>query len=140
MVNILKEIYNEILTGTVIVPPETGGIIGCRDGVITDFFRDNGIGAFNTRYYPDINKLNSKIKKWADKDIMFCGVYHSHHNDDLLLSKADTEYISCILSVCSDYTDELYFPLVFPGKDIIFFSAKLNNGLVVINNEEKNIL
>ena len=38
--NILKKTYNCILNMTPHVPPETGGIIGGRNGIITDFCAD----------------------------------------------------------------------------------------------------
>ena len=74
---------------------ESGGIIGGKDGVVTEFFFD-GIGDSN-EYVPNIKKLNSVIQSWDDQSIDFLGVVHSHRCKPEL-SFADVEYARSIVT------------------------------------------
>lgn len=71
---ILKRIYEEIISTIKPAPPETGGILGGINGIVTKFVFDSGIKTKNTGcYYPDIQKLNSVLSEWNYNDVEFYG-------------------------------------------------------------------
>lgn len=121
---ISRELYSEILHSTENPPPESGGILGGHDGIITAFVSDKGkkIDA-SYKYEPDIAVLNETIDKWLREDVDFMGVYHSHPKNQEKLSAADIEYINKIMKSVKGYTNRLYFPLVIPKEKMICFYA-----------------
>lgn len=132
--NILRKIYNQILLYTPDMPPESGGIIGGVNEIITIFYADAGACSNENKYTPDIHKLNSIIDKWSSKGIEFYGIYHSHYISGTVLSASDKEYISRILSNTS--YNSLYFPIVFPKKNIISYKAELKNNKTIFSREK----
>ena len=66
----------------------------------------------------------------------FCGIYHTHYPGDKELSIADEEYIRAILIACQDSANVLYFPLVFPGKEMIIYKAVSYNSEIIISGED----
>ena len=95
-------------------PPECGGILGQRNGIITDFCFDRKGDSLS--YSPDCEFLNAQIEKWASDGIEFAGIAHSHPFGQELLSAEDIRYIKRILQ--SNNREEnnrtLYFPVVIP--------------------------
>ena len=137
MVKIQSEVYNGILNTTPFPSRETGGILGCLNGVVTSYIPDNGMDDGKIgKYVPSIPYLNEQIRLWYDQNIMFCGIYHTHFEGDIKLSGGDILYINNILKRFQPYKDNLLFPLVFPQKEIIFYGAKLQNGIVKIYDED----
>lgn len=137
MVRIREAIYYKILFDTPILPPETGGILGSENCIITSYMPDKGV--YNGKigqYVPTISILNKQIQEWYDQNIMFCGIYHTHYEGDIRLSGGDILYIESILRQFQPYVDSLLFPLVFPKKEIIFYSAKLQEGHINVIDEE----
>ncbi len=121
---ILKEIYNEVVFSTPYPPPESGGLLGGRNGTVTLFVGDNGCNSKTLyKYEPNTVFLNKTINAWLCNDIDFMGIYHSHPYKCETLSNADIEYIRKIMKSVSGYTDRLYFPLVIPKKKIIGYYA-----------------
>ncbi len=138
--NILKKTYREILN-CVKVPPETGGILGKKHGIIRYFEFDKGLGNSETAIYiPDTQKLNNKIYEWENEGIEFCGIVHSHMQNQITLSSADKEYIDLILQSLSDFTNQLYFPIVIPGEQIISYKAIRKKDVVYIRKDKIKII
>lgn len=60
---IIKEIYDKIIE-LPIVPPESGGIIGGRFDVISDFeIIGSKTAPYSDLYIPDVTKINETIDK-----------------------------------------------------------------------------
>ncbi|MBQ8784707.1 MAG: hypothetical protein IJZ59_01515 [Alphaproteobacteria bacterium] len=119
-----QNVYHSLLNNTPLPPPETGGIIGGKDGIITCYFADKGESSCDFyRYYPNTNNLNNIISFWEKNNIDFMGIYHSHplRNDEL--SSADIKYINNIMNDIKDFKQKLYFPLVIPQTKLIGFCA-----------------
>lgn len=128
-------IYYQILDNCPCTPVEVGGIIGADDEVINHFAIDED-GFEYGRYSPNTEYLNQIISEWENKGISFWGIYHSHYPSGEKLSNADVEYIKAIMLSVGDYYKELYFPVVIPKKKIFSYKAKLNDGVVIISNDQ----
>lgn len=136
---VFENTYKEMLKKIKPAPPETGGIFGVIDGVVTDFVFDRGLIEAPCCYMPDVNMFNSVIEKWQEENIDFCGIIHSHMPHEKELSKGDVEYIGKILSCMPDGYSELYFPLIIDG-EIIPYKAKMSDVGIEIICEEIKIL
>lgn len=136
---ILSKVYNDILQNTPNLPTETGGLIGMENGIVSEYYKDIGISTEKIdQYIPNVNDLNRIIEKWNKENILFCRIYHSHYLGDMRLSKGDMQYIKSILKALQSITDRLYFPLVFPKKEILVFQAVICKSNVMIFH--KNII
>lgn len=138
---ISSAIYNVIINSTPDVPPETGGIVGGRNEIITEFYADGGVGNNpEFEYEPDTESFNRIIDEWQKSEVNFYGIYHSHRLCGKTLSNSDKKYISQIMTALKDYKTCLYFPLVFPKEKMICFKAELINGETVITSENIEIV
>lgn len=128
---ITESVYREIMCTIGCASPESGGILGVKDGVISDFcYDENSSGTGNT-YIPDLARLNTVLQLWHQTGVKFAGVIHSHPPDMRQLSYADIRYAMQIMN--ENYLCEVYFPLVFPDtKEIFFYNVSLS-GHVVLN-------
>lgn len=111
--------YNNIMDTVGAVSPETGGIVGGNDGVITNFYYD--INARNEEYtYTPSLDVNKVIREWSQYGIEFMGIIHSHPVDRQSLSSADIRYAHQIMQL--NGLKSIYFPLVIPevNKMIIY--------------------
>ncbi len=132
---ITKEIYNLILSEMPVVPPEAGGIIGSVDGIICTAVLDmKNTETKSAVYVPDIWFLNECISEWAEDNIQFEGIFHSHPYGQNYLSEADIEYIEKIMQELPENINRLYFPIVFPNQKIISFIAEKSNGIRILND------
>lgn len=131
------EIYNIIINSRTEKPPETGGILGEKNGVIIETYLDSGIQTANMcSYIPNVDMLNKIIKEWQEKGIMFSGVFHTHFWGVKTLSKTDKEYIYAIMKNMPKEIKGLYFPLVvMPEKEMICYRAELINEKLAIEIE-----
>lgn len=119
-------------------PPETGGILGGREGVVTDFLPDKGMpdGA-PCSYTPDTAFLNHAIAEWAEQGIDFMGIYHVHFGGAETLSLGDREYIFRIMRAMPGEVRCLYFPLVvMPLRKVIVYKAEDSDGEFTIEKDE----
>lgn len=141
MILIKKKVFDSILYNTPCPSPETGGIIGCKNNIITSYYPDKGIN--NNRadcYQLSTSLLNEILVTWINQKIQFCGIYHSHYEGDIQLSVGDLKYIKNILFHIRSYSDSLLFPLVFPKHKIIFYKARLQEETLFVLNEMFKII
>ena len=130
---ILRNVYDELLRACPKLPPETGGLIGGRNDIITAFMLDRP-GAHG-RYAPDVNILNKTIAEWQERDISFYGLWHSHCTGGDELSTPDIIYIKKIMQAMPGNITRLYFPLVFPGDKLLPFVATRSSDGVHIEKD-----
>lgn len=133
-IKILKEIYYKILFDTPALPPESGGIIGGKNNIISLFYADLGVKSNENEYCPDISKLNSIISQWSNQGIEFYGIYHSHYSSGTVLSINDKKYISKIL--INNPCNYLHFPIVFPKDKIISYKAEFKGKEIVFSRKK----
>lgn len=119
-----KELYQRILRRFPSVPPESGCILGAKDHIVCSFAYDRGSPRLDMAVYmPNVEALNQVIQRWASEGTQFCGLAHSHPCGQRSLSCSDIAYIHAIMRAMPAGIDQLYFPLVFPGEEIISFVA-----------------
>lgn len=128
---ITESVYQEIMGTIGSVLPESGGILGMKDGVISDFCYDENPSGTGNTYIPDLARLNSALQMWHQTGVEFAGVIHSHPSDMRQLSYADIRYAMQIMN--ANDLCEVYFPLVFPDTKEIFFYNVSSSGRVVLN-------
>lgn len=119
--NVLKKVYMGIVSSQNMVPPESGGIIGSKDGIVTVYVNDKGVQneTIMCGYFPDVNFLNEIILEWQNNGIKFMGIYHTHFFGVNTLSDGDKEYIQNIMKSMPKGMI-LYFPIVLmPEKTIV---------------------
>lgn len=134
---IVGAVFLELCDQLQIVPPEKGGIIGSKNGIVCTFFLDDGAArAERYAYVPNVNMLNDVIGQWAEKGICFAGMFHSHPHPQTELSIADREYILNIMEAMPDSILELHFPIIVPGVGMVGHLAKRWGGEVIIVPEE----
>ena len=138
---IKAKVYHDILYAFPAVPPESGCILGSRDGMIEWFAHDSGSLIQDAAVYtPDTRRLNGIIDQWAEEQIEFCGLAHSHPDGQDSLSGSDIVYIDAIMRAMPGSVKRLFFPLVFPGKKMIAFTAFWNRDKIEILSDEIIIL
>ena len=138
---IRKEIHKEIIEKTPSVPPESGGIIGGKNGIVECYQFDlhNKIQD-KAVYLPDIDFLNSIIEKWNKENIDFLGIFHSHPDNNYTLSEFDKTQITKIMESLSDCVKMLYFPIIIPEKSMNCYCAKFTCERKVIIASDELIL
>lgn len=94
---ITKRVWEEIIKTIGRSGLETGGILGCQGGVITDYYYDFHGKSFENEYYPDVYSINKVISVWTKNNISFCGLVHSHISTFRYLSYGDIVFIKDIL-------------------------------------------
>lgn len=128
------KIKNDIVIKLLLLPeapPERGGLIGGKNGVVTEFFLDESVGSTTEAIYePNIKMLNDVLANWFNNDIEFYGIVHSHPKNESELSSGDVEYIERIM-INSELGVERYFPLVLPGVIIPFVAVREESGLKI---------
>ena len=134
---IKTEVYSRILEHPKDTPPETGGILGGINDMITEYVFDEGLPTERAcRYVPDVDKLNRIISDWQAKGIDFKGMYHVHYFGVSTLSDNDRAYISEIMQAVSNSVTELYFPIVvMPRRKMVAYIASLKNGKLDIKED-----
>ena len=121
-------------------PPEQGGILGMKDGVISAFVLDNSEQKTESaEYSPNTQFLNRQIEKWADEEIEFCGILHSHPSGQTTLSGSDMEYIKELYHV-NPWLEKTYFPLIIDGCDMIIYAVEKSNGKIEVKRTQPEII
>ena len=110
---IKKEIYYSILTSVKDIPPESGGILGEKDGIIQFVVYDEGVKNEKLcSYAPNVEKLNVVIQKWQEEGILICGMFHTHFFGVETLSEGDVNYINMIMEQMPEEIKTLFFPII----------------------------
>ncbi|MBQ2446641.1 MAG: hypothetical protein II272_09410 [Oscillospiraceae bacterium] len=132
-----KHVYQSLLYTFLPVPPETGCILGSKNGVICEFEYDMGSQELMAAIYtPNVKRLNQVISDWRKRGIDFCGLAHSHPSLQRTHSANDISYIKTIMRSLPVSVDKLYFPLVFPNKDMVsFFALRGDTGIQILDDE-----
>lgn len=135
---IRKEVLSEIVHTIPFVPPETGGLIGGTDGIITCYVLDTGSALSNGYdiYAPDTSFLNRTIQQWNRQSINLYGLFHSHFPCGTRLSGEDEKYIGKIMRALPKHIDHLYFPIVLPREKMIVYRADRFDEHIMIVSED----
>lgn len=135
---ILKNVYDKIITAYPPAPPEHGGILGIKDGIICDYMHDSS----NTQsvyavYIPDTELFNRKIEKWMSEGTEFAGIVHSHIKDCRTLSSGDKEYITALFNSIPERIELLYFPVVTPhtGQMYSYAAVRTKDGITIMPDQ-----
>ncbi len=137
---ILSDVYEQIIQCPS-VPPEKGGILGMKNGVVCSYFFDNNISQSNSAVYiPNVDFLNAKIREWEKKGIAFSGIFHSHPKNQPELSADDIEYIKVIFQAMPASIKTLYFPVVLPNVELVSFKAIYQEDAVHILEDKIKII
>lgn len=132
--------YKEILSHYTSAPPERGGILGMKDGLVSDYIHDNTRPILNRAIYvPNTELLNRCIEEWAEKGIEFCGFVHSHPKGQNTLSGGDMEYIKLLYEV-NPQLKNTYFPLVLNGRELKVYSVERNGDDISIKPDSLEII
>lgn len=135
--HIKRTIYEQLLTCCPAFPPESGGILGGRNGVVTQFELDLGLTATRDDFYiPNVEYFNDVIAVWQTIGIAFYGILHTHPKNSKELSPADRAYIQSVMRAMPKTVDRLYFPLVFPQAGICAYNAIRNGNNIILNAED----
>jgi hypothetical protein len=139
-VKIQQEVFNKIFAVANSINLEIGGILGSsKNGIITDVVADIPENVVGCRfdYSPNIAFLNKQIENWAENDIEFLGLFHTHFSGSKNLSEADVEYIKAIMNVSRGLVEYLYFPLfTLPDNELTVYKAYFNDVDIVVDKEE----
>lgn len=137
---ILSEIYEKMVQSCS-VPPETGGIIGEKNGIVCSCFFDNCLPQ-NSRavYIPNVGLLNKVINEWSKSNIQFCGIFHSHPVNQPNLSADDLKYINIIFDRMPGFVNYLFFPIVIPKVKLIVFKAMRQKNKLNIYKDKITII
>jgi len=141
VMQIFERVVNDVINNCLSMPIETGGILGGKNNVITEFEFDKGT-AFSSinHYYPSVEKLDDCINNWQNDCIQFYGIVHSHLQEKRALSFGDKQYIQTIMSAMPTHIGFLYFPVVLPRKEIVSFKAmRSKNEIHIISTDIKII-
>lgn len=132
---ITDSILKNILSSFPSAPPEHGGIIGGKDGIVSVFCYDNAGPSEQAVYIPDTAYLNGVIEEWYRSGISFYGMVHSHMKNEHGLSTGDIRYIEAIMAK-TEPGEKLYFPIVLSGKIIPYAAIKTKTSV----NIEQDVL
>ena len=135
---ILSSLYTEILHCYSPVPPESGGIIGEKNGVVCRYYHDNSVDEHGM-YLPNTAKLECVIADWQTESIAFCGIIHNHFTAPTL-SGADRLYVEKILRSQTMAPPLLYFPIVWKNEKIYVYKAAMQQSGCRIEQEELVLL
>lgn len=91
-----KQVFSDVSATIGNAPAETGGMLGMRNGIISDFYFDKTADVNFRQYSPDSAACSRILNgEWYPNGIRFCGFVHSHAVDPLP-SESDTQYMQKI--------------------------------------------
>ena len=125
-------VYDEIIRTVGSTPPESGGILGVKGGVINSFFFDENRAEDGNTYTPNIGMLNDVLIKWHEYGAEFGGVIHSHPIDMQYLSYADKSYALHMMKI--NKLERVYFPLVIPENGRLLMYVVHGDGKIIKQN------
>ncbi|MCR5259004.1 MAG: hypothetical protein K6E40_12720 [Desulfovibrio sp.] len=126
----LRQLHDQILQEASPLPPETGGILGGRNGIVSVRLADPGLPSCRScNWTPDTVRLNSALAEWREEGIWFMGMYHVHFGNSCTLSKDDEDYIRRIMEAMPASIEILHFPVVsMPDRAMAVWSARNTDG------------
>lgn len=135
---IQKSIFEEIINTVPYVPPESGGIIGGTNQVVTHFVFDRGTNLSNgyDTYVPNTLFLNKTIQRWKKDGVDFYGLFHSHFPQGTRLSNGDKQYITQIMNAMPQGINSLYFPIILPRESMIVYRADKTDKNIYFASED----
>ncbi len=131
---ITNSVFKDILLSFPPAPPEHGGIIGGKNGIISVFCHDSVGPSEQAVYVPDVMFLNGVIEEWHRSGISFYGMIHSHMKNEPTLSEGDIKYIKAVMAEM-DIGEKLYFPIVLPGYIIPYVATKTVTSVNIVKEE-----
>lgn len=144
--NIVRNVYEQIINNAPTGPPESGGILGAdKEGNVQFAEFDEGVmnGKYSKRcfYAPNVKFLNICIKNWEKRGIEFCGIFHTHFHGVSSMSKGDERYVYQIMNAMPQMIEKLYFPIiVMPYKEMKAYCCLRENDKFKILCEEIKIV
>ena len=136
---IQKQILQELNKKIADMPPETGGILGSKNGVLIEKIvidRPNGIDKYCS-YAPNVDFLNQALETWQKRNICFMGVFHTHFFGVKTLSEGDKNYITLIMQSMPKSIESLYFPIyLLPDRELVCYCAVRKDEIVEIYKED----
>ena len=140
-IKIAASVYQRMMMDMPYPPPESGGILGSRDGVVCKIYLDQSQQSQTSLIYqPDIEQLNHQIQAWQQDGIRFAGMFHTHIAEEETLSGDDLAYIKRIVHVLPKGYGQLFFPIVIPNTKIIMYSATAHKRDVFVGQEDIEII
>ena len=133
--DISKKIIDKIYQFFQSCKRECGGILGGRDGIITEFVFDKGLCNKNVgTYVPNVEFLNDCIEKWQAQNICFYGIIHNHLTEYAELSGEDVRCIETIMNAMPTSIEYLYFPVI-SSKNILnaFKAIRTDKGICIVS-------
>ena len=132
----IKRCIYEQLIGLPCVPPEMGGILGGKDGVIDKIILDEEESYHEGIYVPNTSFLNKCIQRWNCENIIFLGMFHTHALNWPELSTEDKRYILQITYAMPGHVNKLYFPLIFPLNGMkAFYAQRIDKEVFIVEDE-----
>ena len=132
---IYADVYEYLLSCYSEVPPEQGGILGMRNGVVCAYLHDSATKIMDCAVYqPDIHLLNVQIQTWSGKGIAFCGIVHSHPQGQTALSSDDAAYIFKLYKN-NPFLKTTYYPLVLNKSKPVVYRAVIDHGRLQIEGD-----
>lgn len=137
---IKRNVYDFLLQSCPSAPPETGGILGGNNGIITNIVFDKCNAVLDKAIYvPNIEFLNSQINRWNVYNIDFYGIFHTHISDKALSNDDKLNINKIMLSMPKSIT-KLFFSIIIPKKEMTFYAALRDNNQINIYLEEIDII
>lgn len=132
---LLKSVYDMLLSCSP-VPPESGGILGEKDGIVCAVCLDQANQVLTqAEYRPNVEYLNAVISGWERTGVDFAGLFHTHLSEQTSLSGSDRYYITQIMQALPSSTEKLFFPVVLPGIEVFSYMAFRKGGDILIRED-----
>lgn len=134
---IFNGILEEILLNIPPVPPETGGILGGSEDIISVYAVDDGIKTIEQydHYFPDTDRLNCIIQNWSKNGIDFYGIFHTHFPGGVTLSNGDKKYITRIMNSMPQQIHHLYFPILLPKETVVYRADRVDGQIQIVGDD-----
>lgn len=139
---IYNEVLKEVLDHMPLVPPESGGIMGGKGGIVSLREFDAGSDEKGCVYCPNVSFLNHVIAGWIDRGYDFMGIFHVHFGSSKTLSDGDKRYIEKIMKEMPDFIERLYFPIIVQPEKLFVSNLAYRDSLdkIVITPDKVELL
>ena len=136
---IFRKVLNDLLWSFPCAPPEMGGILGGKKGIVSTFVIDTGLETIDNygHYRPNVMMLNQIINNWAKQEISFYGIFHSHFPGGDQLSLGDKKYIFQIMQAMPLQINKLYFPIILPSAVVGYQASRYGTQIRICRDDIK---